>query len=55
MRAIAEIKILDPAVGSGAFPMSMLHKLTLALGRLDERNVLWEALQKEMAVQSEQS
>ena len=32
VRAIAEIKILDPAVGSGAFPMSMLHKLTLALG-----------------------
>ena len=49
VRAIAEIRILDPAVGSGAFPMSMLHKLTLALGRLDERNVLWEALQKQMA------
>ena len=49
VRAIAEIKILDPAVGSGAFPMSMLHKLTLALGRLDERNVLWEALQKKKA------
>ena len=49
VRAIAEIKILDPAVGSGAFPMSMLHKLTLALGRLDERNTLWEALQKQMA------
>ena len=49
VRAIAEIKIIDPAVGSGAFPMSMLHKLTLALGRLDERNVLWEALQKKKA------
>ena len=40
--AIAEIKILDPAVGSGAFPMSMLHKLTLALRRLDEHNELWK-------------
>ena len=49
VRAIAEIKIIDPAVGSGAFPMSMLHKLTLALRRLDERNTLWEALQKQMA------
>ena len=49
VRAIAEIKIIDPAVGSGAFPMSMLHKLTLALRRLDERNKLWEALQKQMA------
>ena len=31
VRAISELKILDPAVGSGAFPMGMLHKLTLAL------------------------
>ena len=35
IRAIAELKVLDPAVGSGAFPMSVLHKLTLALRRLD--------------------
>ena len=49
VRAIAEIKILDPAVGSGAFPMSMLHKLTLALRRLDENNKLWEDLQIETA------
>ena len=35
VRAISELKILDPAVGSGAFPMGMLHKLTLALRRLD--------------------
>ncbi|MYE54858.1 MAG: hypothetical protein F4X34_06655, partial [Chloroflexi bacterium] len=51
VRAIAEVKILDPAVGSGAFPMSMLHKLTLALRRLDERNELWQALQKEKATE----
>ena len=49
--AIAEVKILDPAVGSGAFPMSMLHKLTLALRRLDEHNELWEALQKKLATE----
>ena len=49
VRAIAEIKVLDPAVGSGAFPMGMLHKLTLALRRLDPDNTLWEALQKERA------
>ncbi len=47
VRAIAEIKVLDPAVGSGAFPMGMLHKLTLALRRLDPNNKRWEALQKE--------
>ena len=49
VRAIAEIKILDPAVGSGAFPMSMLHKLTLALRRLDEDNELWKSVQIEKA------
>ena len=49
VRAIANLRVLDPAVGSGAFPMGMLHKLTLALRRLDPKNMLWEELQKEMA------
>ena len=51
VRAISELKILDPAVGSGAFPMGVLHKLTLALRRLDPDNNRWEALQKERARQ----
>ncbi len=50
VRAIMEMKILDPAVGSGAFPMGTLHKLTLALRRLNPRK-LWEELQKEKAKQ----
>ena len=49
IRAIAEIKVLDPAVGSGAFPMGVLHKLTLALQRTDPDNKRWEELQKERA------
>ena len=49
VRAIVELKVLDPAVGSGAFPMGVLHKLTLALRRLDPDNAHWEALQKERA------
>ena len=49
VRAIAEVKVLDPAVGSGAFPMGVLHKLTLALRRLDPDNSRWEQLQKERA------
>lgn len=49
VRAIADLRVLDPAVGSGAFPMGVLHKLTLALRRLDPENHLWEALQKERA------
>ena len=49
VRAIAELRVLDPAVGSGAFPMSVLRKLTLALRRLDPGNAHWEELQKERA------
>ena len=49
VKTISEFKILDPAVGSGAFPMGVLHKLTLALRRLDLDNNRWEALQKELA------
>ncbi len=49
VRAVAGLRVLDPAVGSGAFPMGVLHKLTLALRRLDPANVRWEKLQKEQA------
>ena len=51
VRAIAETKVLDPAVGSGAFPMGVLHKLTLALRRLDPENEVWADLQREQARQ----
>ena len=46
VRAIANLKTLDPAVGSGAFPMGVLQTLTLALRRLDPDNELWEEFQK---------
>lgn len=49
VQAISELKILDPAVGSGAFPMGVLHKLTLALRRLDPNNCRWEQLQRDRA------
>ena len=49
VEAISELKILDPAVGSGAFPMGILHKLTLALRRLDPDNSRWEQLQRDRA------
>ena len=55
VQAIAEIKVLDPAVGSGAFPMAVLHKLTLALRRLDRDNTLWESFQKKLAGVSAQA
>ena len=49
VRAIAELRVLDPAAGSGAFPMGVLHKLTLALRRLDPDNAHWEHFQQELA------
>ena len=49
VRAVAKLRVLDPAVGSGAFPMSVLRKLTLALRRLDPDNELWKELQREQA------
>ena len=49
IEAIADLRVLDPAVGSGAFPMGILHKLTLALRRLDPENEHWKELQKERA------
>lgn len=42
IEAIENIKILDPACGSGAFPMGILHKLVLALHKLDPDNKIWK-------------
>ena len=44
--AIDHCKILDPACGSGAFPMGILHKLVFVLGKMDKDNVRWRELQK---------
>ena len=43
--AIDSLKALDPAVGSGAFPMGILHKLVFILGKLDPRNEKWKERQ----------
>ena len=51
INAIASLQTLDPAVGSGAFPMGVLQTLTLALRRIDPDNSLWEQVQKEQAQQ----
>lgn len=50
IEAIAELRVLDPAVGSGAFAMAALQKLTLALRRLDPDNAVWQQLQKDRAM-----
>ena len=45
IKAIDTLKILDPACGSGAFPMGVLHKLVFILGKLDPRNDQWRQRQ----------
>lgn len=39
--AIDACNILDPACGSGAYPMGILHKLVFVLGKLDPNNQKW--------------
>jgi hypothetical protein len=41
--AIENLKALDPACGSGAFPMGILAKLFVALKKLDPDNRRWRA------------
>jgi hypothetical protein len=41
INAIDNCKILDPACGSGAFPMGILHKLVYLLHKLDPLNARW--------------
>jgi Alw26I/Eco31I/Esp3I family type II restriction m6 adenine DNA methyltransferase len=49
--AIDSLKVLDPAVGSGAFPMGILHKLVHVLGKLDPHNEAWKEKQVAKAVE----
>ncbi|RLC20304.1 MAG: hypothetical protein DRI57_05150 [Deltaproteobacteria bacterium] len=44
--ALDNAKILDPACGSGAFPMGILHKMVHMLGKVDPENARWK--QKQM-------
>jgi hypothetical protein len=50
--AIDRIKILDPACGSGAFPMGILHKLVHILQKIDPNNDLWYELQYQKALRA---
>ena len=49
IHAIDHLKIIDPAVGSGAFPMGILQKLVLILKKLDPQNERWKHRQIEQA------
>ncbi len=47
IEAFSQVKILDPAAGSGAFPMGCLHKITTALQKLDPGAERWREKQLE--------
>jgi adenine-specific DNA-methyltransferase len=49
--AINNVKILDPAAGSGAFPMGVLQKLVHLLTRLDPDNTRWKEQQRARAIE----
>ncbi|MDD1418863.1 Eco57I restriction-modification methylase domain-containing protein [Dolichospermum sp. ST_sed1] len=52
IESIDNCKILDPACGSGAFPMGILQKMVYVLSKLDHENLKWQELQR-LKVQEE--
>ncbi len=48
INALAHIKILDPACGSGAFPMGIVQKIVFILRKLDKDNSAWRNVQKQI-------
>ncbi|MCO6469094.1 MAG: Eco57I restriction-modification methylase domain-containing protein [Bacteroidales bacterium] len=47
--ALDRCKILDPACGSGAFPMGVLQKMVHILQKLDPDNSIWKEVQTQKA------
>jgi adenine-specific DNA-methyltransferase len=53
--ALDQCKILDPACGSGAFPMGILHRMVALLHKLDPQNNRWRKRQIKNAERIEDS
>src|SRR5699024_4814967 len=47
IRALNNVKVLDPACGSGAFPMGILQKMIRVLEKVDPDSQRWKELQLE--------
>src|SRR5699024_5291876 len=47
IRALNNVKVLDPACGSGAFPMGILQKMVRVLEKIDPESKRWKDLQLE--------
>lgn len=52
INALDQCKILDPACGSGAFPMGILQKMVHILKKLDPDNEKWKELQLNKAIKA---
>lgn len=50
MQSLYECKILDPACGSGAFPMGILQQMVHILGRIDSENKQWKQMMMDQAI-----
>lgn len=50
MQSLYECKILDPACGSGAFPMGILQQMVHILGRIDSDNKQWKQMMMDQAI-----
>ena len=46
---IEGVRIVDPAVGSGAFPMGVLNTMVFILSKVDPKNELWKQAQLKAA------
>ena len=44
MSALYHCKVLDPACGSGAFPMGILQQMVHVLSKLDADNTIWKSV-----------
>lgn len=51
MTAIYNCRVLDPACGSGAFPMGVLQQMVHILKRIDPTNKMWNEMMVSMAIQ----
>ncbi|MFY8186560.1 MAG: Eco57I restriction-modification methylase domain-containing protein [Flavobacterium sp.] len=50
VKALSEVKILDPACGSGAFPMGVLYKMVDMLKHIDPDNSIWKKIQHDKII-----
>jgi type I restriction-modification system DNA methylase subunit len=51
MQSLYDCKVLDPACGSGAFPMGMLQQMVHILGQLDPNNEQWKDMMLNNAIE----